>query len=499
MNIKKMCAATDRISQWRQIDFRMAEKQVKKLQRRIARAYRLYELGKVAALQERLIHSFSAKALAVKTVSSKRGAYTPGVDGVVWKTDEQKLQAVYSLRRRGYRPRPLRRVYIRKPGGGVRLLSIPTMKDRAMLTLYKFALEPIAEISADPGSCGFRHGRSARTAALRLMDGCAIDAECMWILKVDVESCFDSINHNWLLNHIPMNQKMLSKFLSCGYVDKRGKFSICRGIPQGSSLSSVLCNMTLDGLEGYLHEVCGENVLMLRYADDIAVASSLPCLLVQSVLPAMNSFLSERGLRLSQKKTQLRQLESGITLLGFQIWAEGNAVYSVPCERNISSLRQKVENLLAPLKMKPLEALSDSELEYLWDMLNWIIRGWINYYRNIVSPCGLIPVQLEIAAAAVHAAGDMRVAGLIYRIFHRAEGMEVKNMEHENIDFIESELFNEIAQSFDEPCAIEYLGIAKNAIVDAKNTETALPVFLTEKLGRAYALLDEAQEALYNN
>ena len=102
----------------------------------------------------------------------------------------------------------------------------------------------------------------------------------------------------------------------------------------------------------------------------------------------------------------------------------------------------------------------------------------------------------------VHSFGAKVLAiktGLIYRIFHRAEGMEVKNMEHENFDFIESELFNEIAQSFDEPCAIEYLGIAKNAIVDAKNTETALPVFLAEKLSRAYALLDEAQEALYNN
>ena len=223
MNMKQLCAATDRISWWGEINFRMAEKQVKKLQRRIAAAYRNNEMGKVASLQERLIHSFSAKALAVKIVSSNHGKNTAGVDGIVWKTDSQKLRAVYSLRRRGYRPRPLRRIYIRKPGGGARPLSIPTMKDRAMLTLYKFALEPIAELSGDPGSYGFRHDRSAEKAALRLMDECAHDDEFVWVLKADIHSCFDSIAHKWLLSHIPMDKQMLSRFLSCGYIDKIGR------------------------------------------------------------------------------------------------------------------------------------------------------------------------------------------------------------------------------------------------------------------------------------
>lgn len=110
MNMKQLCAATDRISWWGEINFRMAEKQVKKLQRRIAAAFRNNEMGKVASLQERLIHSFSAKALAVKIVSSNHGKNTAGVDGIVWKTDSQKLQAVYSLRRRGHPNRIVKRV-----------------------------------------------------------------------------------------------------------------------------------------------------------------------------------------------------------------------------------------------------------------------------------------------------------------------------------------------------------------------------------------------------
>ena len=362
MNMKQLCAATDRISWWGEINFRMAEKQVKKLQRRIAAAYRNNEMGKVASLQERLIHSFSAKALAVKIVSSNRGKNTAGVDGIVWKTDSQKLRAVYSLRRRGYRPRPLRRIYIRKPGGGARPLSIPTMKDRAMLTLYKFALEPIAELSGDPGSYGFRHDRSAEKAALRLMDECAHDDEFVWVLKADIHSCFDSIAHKWLLSHIPMDKQMLSRFLSCGYIDKNRKYPLRRGIPQGGSLSSLLCNMTLDGLEDYLHEVCGENILMVRYADDIIVVSHTQQLLVQSVLPAMNRFLRKRGLRLSRKKTQVRRIEDGLVFLGYQIEKTGQMVYALPSERSISTLRQKVEVLSSCLRIKPIDTLPVPEL-----------------------------------------------------------------------------------------------------------------------------------------
>ena len=429
MNMKQLCAATDRISWWGEINFRMAEKQVKKLQRRIAAAYRNDEMGKVASLQERLIHSFSAKALAVKIVSSNRGKNTAGVDGIVWKTDSQKLRAVYSLRRRGYRPRPLRRIYIRKPGGGARPLSIPTMKDRAMLTLYKFALEPIAESSGDPGSYGFRHDRSAEKAALRLMDECAHDDEFVWVLKADIHSCFDSIAHKWLLSHIPMDKQMLSRFLSCGYIDKNRKYPLRRGIPQGGSLSGLLCNMTLDGLEDYLHEVCGENILMVRYADDIIVVSHTQQLLVQSVLPAMNRFLRKRGLRLSRKKTQVRRIEDGLVFLGYQIEKTGQMFYALPSERSISTLRQKVEVLSSCLRIKPIDTLPVPVLLYIRNCYKWIIRGWLNYFWKVVLLDSFEPIRQEIAVAAVQAADDVRIADMITKIFYekyKEENYEIK-------------------------------------------------------------------------
>src|SRR5699024_3168403 len=112
------------------------------------------------SLQWLLTHSFYAKALAVKRVTSNRGKNTAGVDHELWLTPAAKWKAIQNLKRRGYQPKPLRRVYIpKKDGKKMRPLSIPTMTDRAMQTLYKFSLEPLAETYSDPNSYGFRIGR----------------------------------------------------------------------------------------------------------------------------------------------------------------------------------------------------------------------------------------------------------------------------------------------------------------------------------------------------
>ena len=99
---------------WEEINWNQAETEVKRLQMRIAKAVREKRHGKVKALQWILTHSFSAKLLAVKRVTSSTGAHTPGVDGVKWKTPKQKMNAARSLQRRGYHPLPLRRIYIPK-------------------------------------------------------------------------------------------------------------------------------------------------------------------------------------------------------------------------------------------------------------------------------------------------------------------------------------------------------------------------------------------------
>ena len=156
---EKSCAPTCKAEDWASIDWNKARAYVKKLQMRIVKAQQEGHYSKVKMLQWLLTHSFYAKALAVKRVTSNRGKNTAGVDHELWLTPEAKFKAINKLKRRGYRPQPLKRVYIPKKNGKLRPLSIPTMTDRAMQTLYKFALEPLAETYGDPNSYGFRIGR----------------------------------------------------------------------------------------------------------------------------------------------------------------------------------------------------------------------------------------------------------------------------------------------------------------------------------------------------
>ena len=141
-------AAPERTPDWHSIEWKKVWRTVRRLQARIVKAVAEGRWNKVKALVYLLTHSFSGRALAILRVISNSGAKTPGVDGVLWNTPEAKSAAFNALRRHGYRPQPLRRVYIPK-GNGKRGLGIPTMRDRAMQALYLLGLDPIAETLAD--------------------------------------------------------------------------------------------------------------------------------------------------------------------------------------------------------------------------------------------------------------------------------------------------------------------------------------------------------------
>src|SRR6266704_316146 len=120
-------ASSDRVSDWKAIDWPKVRREVRRLQLRIAKAIRAGKHGRVKALAWLLTHSRSAKLLAVKRVTENKGAKTSGVDKKIWRTDRQKYAAVQNLKRRGYRPLPLRRHYIPKKNGKMRPLSIPAV------------------------------------------------------------------------------------------------------------------------------------------------------------------------------------------------------------------------------------------------------------------------------------------------------------------------------------------------------------------------------------
>ena len=186
---------------------------------RIAKAAKEGRYRTMRSLQWILAHSFYAKLPAIRRVTSNKGKNTPGVDGVVWKTSRQKMNAVKQLYRRGYRALPLRRVYIMKKSGKLRPLGIPTMRDRAMQALYASALAPIAETFADPNSYGFRYGRSCADAREQCFNCLGRKNSAQWVLEADIASCFDSISHPWIIKHIPVDRKMLTQWLKAGFLD----------------------------------------------------------------------------------------------------------------------------------------------------------------------------------------------------------------------------------------------------------------------------------------
>lgn len=145
-------SSTPKTPDWDSLDWAGIRAKVRRLQMRIAKAIRQAHHHKERALQWLLTHSRSAKLLAIQRVSQNKGHNTPGVDGVIWRSDRQKLEAAQQLKRRGYRPQPLRRIYIKKKNGKLRPLSIPTMLDRAHHALHSLALQPVAETCADKNS-----------------------------------------------------------------------------------------------------------------------------------------------------------------------------------------------------------------------------------------------------------------------------------------------------------------------------------------------------------
>jgi RNA-directed DNA polymerase len=374
---------------WHQIDWSRTHRNVRRLQARIVKATQAGRWGKVQALQHLLTHSYSGKVLAVRRVTENAGHRTAGVDGVTWKTPEQKMAAVQALRQHGYRPQPLRRLYIPKRTGKLRPLSIPTMKDRAMQALYLLALDPVAETTADPNSYGFRRERSTADAIEQCFNVLARRDKARWILEGDIRSCFDRISHDWLLAHAPMDKAMLRKWLQAGFLDKHVFHPTEEGTPQGGIASPVLANLTLDGLEERLRAAFprtttryrGAKVNLIRYADDFVITGSSRALLEDEVKPLVEQFLRERGLELSQEKTQITRIEDGFDFLGQTVrkYRRGKQekLLITPSQANVKAFLGKVRAIVKAHRQAPAGELILR--------LNPLIRGWARYHRHVVS------------------------------------------------------------------------------------------------------------------
>ena len=379
MTAKKAGALRDDADKWSSIDWKEAHRQVRRLQMRIAKAVKEKKWNKVNALQYLLTHSFYAKLLAVKRVTSNKGKDTPGVDGVLWKGARAKWRAACSLRRRGYQPQPLRRTYVPKKNGKKRPLSIPTMYDRAMQALYKLALAPVAETIADGNSYGFREGRSCADAVQAAFNALSKPNSATWVLEADITGCYDNISKQWMLNNIPMDNVVLRKWLDAGYVENGITYPTRKGVPQGGIISPTLANMTLDGLEEAVRSAVPRRsrVNFIRYADDFIITGKSKRLLEEKVKPAVGVFLAERGLTLSGEKTVITHIKDGFTFLGQTFRRHGRTLHITPSTEGVLALVRKVGTLIKKYVSAPMLVLIKK--------LNETLRGWANYHRHVVA------------------------------------------------------------------------------------------------------------------
>jgi len=379
MTVHRTGALPDHTAKWKAIDWQKARQYVRRLQMRIAKAVKERSQGKVKALQWLLTHSYYAKLLAVKRVTSNKGKNTPGVDGILWKGDKAKVQAAKSLQRHGYKAQALRRIYIPKKSGKKRPLSIPTMYDRAMQALYKLALAPVAETTADRNSYGFREGRGCADAIAAAFNALSKPNSATHILEGDIQGCFDNISKEWMLNNIPMDKAVLRSWLEAGYVENGITYPTHKGTPQGGVISPTLSNMTLDGLEEVVHKVVPwrSRVNFVRYADDFIVTGKSKTLLETKVKPIIEAFLADRGLELSKGKTVISHIRDGFTFLGQTFRKHGRTLHVRPSKEGVHALVRKVGDIIRQHRSLPMEGLITK--------LNSTLRGWANYHRYVVS------------------------------------------------------------------------------------------------------------------
>lgn len=343
-----------------------------------------------------ILNSVDAKVLAVHRVVVNTGYRSPGLSEGSFRTNADYQAMVDKLAQiiaepQTYKATPLDRIYLPKPNGGLRPISIPSYLDRCLQSLYKLVLEPITEETSDPSSYGFRPLRSIHWAAGRVLN-CLNNplTKYSYGVSLDIAKYFDKIAHNSIIEKskgiIP--DTIMTEWLSCGYVERESKelFPTTEGVPQGGILSPTLSNTVLDGLEPHIKEFCStpsslqakdNGSAMARYADDIMIfVRSLE--MAKLVIQEVNKYLSPRGLSLNLEKTKIIDLNlESFVFVGFEfkrVFRRNNKRLSsyigVP-KSAIDSLRKKID-----AKKKSTKSLTDFISE-----INPIIRGWAYNYR----------------------------------------------------------------------------------------------------------------------
>jgi len=392
---------------WNSIQWPLVEERVFRYQHRIYRASQDGKRSVVKDLQRRLITSLDAKLLAVRKVTTEnRGRHTAGVDNILYDTSEKKIKLALKLKLDG-KAKPIRRVEIPKPGrpDQKRPLGIPTVTDRAKQALCRLALEPEWEAVFEADSYGFRPGRSCQDAMEAVFGALANKNKSLeyrkLVLKVDIEKCFDRINHKLLLDKLdshPIIKRQVKAWLRAGILkgflnkfnDSDSLIMNKMGTPQGGVISLLLSNIALHGLINHLKDwiisipaqnnrkVAKQSALtVIRYADDIIVLHKDSEIIKMVKNEIQNWLWQHCRLTLNRDKTKISSTTEGFDFLGFTVITinrnDTDRVKIYPSKTSQARILLNIREVIQRNK-----AASSYQLITLFKPK---IIGWSNYYR----------------------------------------------------------------------------------------------------------------------
>ena len=390
------------------VPWKKLEQHCFRIQKRIYRASQRGNQRAVQKLQKLLMKSEAARLLAVRRVTQEnQGKKTAGIDGVKSVKPKERFlmaQRLHPTHWKRIKSPPVRRVWIPKPGKDEkRPLGIPTMYERARQCLAKFALEPEWESQFEANSYGFRPARSAQDAIGAIFNGIRYKAK--FVLDADLKACFDHINQEALLEKLHTYTAMrhaVKGWLKAGVVDN-GVFAPTEaGTPQGGTVSPLLANIALQGMEDAIlsprNRKHVEQPILVRYADDFVVLHSDLEKLKQAEQKLVD-WLAGMGLFMNPKKTSITHTlvpyegRVGFDFLGFSV--RQHPVGQTHTGKNSVGKPLGFKTIIKPSKediKRHILALNhrmkDMRSYPQWKLikeLNPVIWGWSNYFRAVVS------------------------------------------------------------------------------------------------------------------
>ena len=355
-----------------------------------------------------LVYDQATLLMAWERVSGNRGAQTAGVDAVTRRHVEEDIGVLpfleelrSSLRNGTFTALPVRQVAIPKKSGKLRLLGIPTLRDRVAQMALKLVLEPIFEVDFYPSSYGYRPGRRAQDAISEIHQLTSRAYE--WVVEGDITACFDNVDHQVLMGLVAERVtdrkvlRLVRAFLRAGIVAQHGGFAASlTGTPQGGVASPLLTNIYLSVLDRHFQRVWERdmsppwrrqhrrrkglpNYRLVRFADDFVVLVHGTQSDAETIRAQIGEVLGrELKMTLSVDKTHITHIDDGFAFLGFRIQRRrrGNGrrvVLTIPSKQALAGVMHKIK--------QATKTGTSRSLGQVLRKINPILRGWAAYFR----------------------------------------------------------------------------------------------------------------------